>query len=64
MCCLELERHYPLNFSDAFGAGFAGDEWAGNPMRKVLIDKTLTINDVWNQSGFWREMNAHYNLHM
>ena len=36
-------------FSDAFGEGWDGGEWAGDPNRSVLIDADMTINDIWGE---------------
>lgn len=34
-------------FSDAFGAGWAGGEWAGDPNRSVMIEGNTVLNNVW-----------------
>jgi hypothetical protein len=34
-------------FSDAFGQGWQGGEWQGNPNREVNINSSTTINDTW-----------------
>ncbi len=40
----ELQYKY---FSDAFGAGWDGGEWDGEPNRSVMVDGDLVLNDVW-----------------
>lgn len=40
-----LEYKY---YSDAFGQGFGGAEWPGDPDRLAWVDKMLVLNDVWN----------------
>jgi hypothetical protein len=34
-------------FSDAFGEGWDGGEWAGDPNRSVMIDGDIVIHNVW-----------------
>lgn len=34
-------------FSDAFGAGWDGGEWAGDPNRSVMVTGDLVLNDTW-----------------
>ncbi|MBW6499416.1 MAG: T9SS type A sorting domain-containing protein [Bacteroidales bacterium] len=40
----ELEYKY---FSDAFGEGWDGGEWDGNPNRSVMIEEDTVLNNVW-----------------
>lgn len=40
----ELQYKY---FSDAFGDGWDGGEWAGEPNRSVIISGDVTLDDVW-----------------
>ncbi len=34
-------------FSDAFGAGWAGGEWAGDPNRVIMVTGNAVINNTW-----------------
>jgi hypothetical protein len=36
-------------FSPAFGAGWDGGEWAGDPNRSVTITQETELNDVWGE---------------
>jgi len=36
-------------FSDAFGDGWEGGEWPGDPNRSVIITEDTVINDVWGE---------------
>ncbi len=40
----EIQYKY---FSDAFGAGWDGGEWPGDPNRVADITADITLNDVW-----------------
>jgi hypothetical protein len=34
-------------FSNAFGEGWSGDEWPGDPNRDVSVQDAMTIDDIW-----------------
>ena len=34
-------------FSDAYGAGWAGGEWEGDPNREILVEGDMVVNDIW-----------------
>lgn len=34
-------------FSDAFGAGWAGGEWPGDPNRVIMVTGNTVINNIW-----------------
>ncbi|TVQ15338.1 MAG: hypothetical protein EA361_05925, partial [Bacteroidetes bacterium] len=34
-------------FSDAYGDGWAGGEWEGDPNRTIFVSQNMTINDTW-----------------
>jgi hypothetical protein len=36
-------------FSNAFGAGWDGGEWAGDPNRSFLVEANAVLNDIWGQ---------------
>jgi hypothetical protein len=42
----EIQYKY---FSDAFGSGWDGGEWQGDPNRVVTVSGNMTINDVWGE---------------
>jgi hypothetical protein len=46
---LELEADdYQYKYaSDAFGQGWDGAEWEGNPNRSVTLEEDLTVLDIW-----------------
>jgi hypothetical protein len=35
-------------YSDAFGEGWDGGEWAGDPNRIAMIEADTVLNDIWN----------------
>jgi hypothetical protein len=41
----EIQYKY---FSDAFGEGWDGGEWAGDPNRIAMIEADTVLNDIWN----------------
>lgn len=36
-------------FSNAFGAGWDGGEWAGDPNRSFMVEANAVLNDIWGQ---------------
>ncbi len=34
-------------FSNAFGDGWAGGEWEGDPNREILVEGDMVVNDIW-----------------
>lgn len=47
---LELSngQHQYKYFSDAYGPGWAGGEWQGDPNRIVEVNEDMVINDIWS----------------
>jgi len=46
---IELEAgEYAYKYaSDAYGEGWDGAEWAGDPNREVVVDGDMETNDIW-----------------
>ncbi len=44
---LAAGQHQYKYFSDAFGSGWAGGEWPGNPNRVINVTSDMTINNIW-----------------
>ncbi len=44
---LAAGQHQYKYFSDAFGTGWAGGEWAGDPNRVIHVTSDMTINNIW-----------------
>lgn len=40
-------HHEYKYFSNAFGSGWAGGEWPGDPNRTVNVTQNMTINNIW-----------------
>ena len=44
---LAAGQHQYKYFSDAFGSGWAGGEWPGDPNRVIIVGSDMTINNTW-----------------
>ena len=44
---LDAGQYQYKYFSDAFGAGWAGGEWPGDPNRVIIVGSDMTINNIW-----------------
>jgi hypothetical protein len=44
-------------FSDAFGEGWEGAEWEGDPNRVIDIQSNITVNDIWGYPASYFEAN-------
>jgi hypothetical protein len=40
-------QHHYKYFSDAYGPGWEGGEWQGDPNRVIEVNDDMVINDVW-----------------
>jgi hypothetical protein len=44
---LPTGQHHYKYFSDAYGQGWAGGEWQGDPNRVIEVNNDMVVNDIW-----------------
>lgn len=49
--------HQYKYFSDAFGQGWSGGEWDGDPNREINVENDMVVNDQWGFPATYFEAN-------